>query len=95
LFRMTVTGVRFHDHVLYRSVPGGGGVVLDLERRGYLALDEVAARMWEVLSDTGAVSAVVDSLALEFDVDRAVLAEDVQQFVRTLASRSLVQLPDA
>lgn len=83
-----------HDHVLYRAVDGGGGMLLDLERREYLALDDVAARMWEVLSVTRDVASAVESLALEFDVDRATLEGDVRQFARTLADRSLVRLSD-
>jgi hypothetical protein len=47
--------------------------------------------MWEVLSDTGEVLSVVESLALEFDVERSSLQEDVEQFVQTLADRHLVQ----
>jgi hypothetical protein len=91
---MNCVEVRMHDHVLYRSVSGGGGVLLDLERREYLALDVVAARMWEVLSDTGAVSSVVDALTQEFEVDRASLTEDVAQFVQTLVERRLVHPPN-
>lgn len=66
-------------------------MLLDLDRREYFALDDVAARMWEVLSDTGEVLSVVESLALEFDVERSSLQEDVEQFVQTLADRNLVQ----
>jgi RNase adaptor protein for sRNA GlmZ degradation len=88
---MNATEIRTHDHVLYRSIAGGGGMLLDLDRREYFALDDVAARMWEVLSDTGDVLRVVESLALEFDVERSSLQEDVEQFVQTLADRNLVQ----
>jgi len=87
--------VRMHDHVLYRSVEGGGGVLLDLDRREYLALDDVAARMWEVLSAGGDVAGAIDTLAQEFDVDLATLTADVHQFVRTLADRGLVELSDS
>lgn len=66
-------------------------MLLDLDQREYFALDDVAARMWEVLSDTGDVLRVVESLALEFEVERSSLQEDVEQFVRTLADRHLVQ----
>jgi RNase adaptor protein for sRNA GlmZ degradation len=88
---MSATEIRIHDHILYRSVAGGGGMLLDLDRREYFALDDVAARMWEVLSDTGEVLRVVESLALEFDVERSSLQEDVEQFMQTLADRNLVQ----
>jgi len=87
---MSTTAARPCDHVLYRSVPGTGGVLLDLEGRQYLALDEIAARMWEELAHTGNTSDVVETLALEYDVERAVLEEDVERFVQTLADRDLV-----
>ena len=91
---MDMTAVRIPDHVLYRSIPEGGGVLLDLDHREYFALDDVAARMWEALSDTGAVSGVVERLVLEYDIDRSSLQDDADQFVRTLTERNLVQVSD-
>jgi RNase adaptor protein for sRNA GlmZ degradation len=91
---MNATAVRPHEHVLYRPVPGAGGVLLDLERREYFALDDVAARMWEELSDTGVTSSVVETLAAEYDVERTLLEEDVEQFMRTLVERDLVHLSE-
>lgn len=69
-------------------------MLLDLQRREYYALDDVAARMWEVLSDTGEVSDIVDSLVQEYDVDRASLQDDTDRFVRILTDRRLVHLSD-
>ena len=89
----TIT-IRIPDHVLFRSIPGGGGVLLDLDQREHFALDEVAARMWEVLSDSGTVSKVVQSLALEYDIDRTSLQQDANRFVQSLAERKLVQISD-
>jgi hypothetical protein len=91
---MDTTAVRSPDHVLYRSVHEWGGVLLDLDRREYFALDDVAARMWEVLSETGTVSGIVERLVLEYDVDRPSLQADADLFVRTLAERDLVQIAD-
>jgi RNase adaptor protein for sRNA GlmZ degradation len=92
---MSATAARPCDHVLYRSVPGTGGVLLDLERREYFALDEVAAHMWEELSQTGRISDVVEAIALEYDVERAVLEDDVERFVQTLADSNLVHRTDS
>ena len=89
----TIT-IRIPDHVLYRTVGEGGGVLLDLDRREYFALDDVAARMWEVLSGARTISSVVESLMLEYDVDRTSLQDDADRFVRTLAERNLVHVSD-
>ena len=67
-------------------------MLLDLERREYFALDDIASRMWEELSNTGTALGVVEALAVEYDVDRARLEEDVEQFLQTLADRELVHL---
>ena len=92
MWDMGTTEVRPHDHVLYRSVPGAGGVLLDLERREYYALDDVAARMWEELSGTGRAERVVEVLAQEYDVEAAILEEDVDRFVQRLVESDLVHL---
>ena len=69
-------------------------MLLDLDRREYFALDDVAARMWEVLSGARTISSVVESLMLEYDVDRTSLQDDADRFVRTLAERNLVHVSD-
>ena len=91
---MDTIEIRIPDHVLYRTVREGGGVLLDLDRREYFALDDVAARMWEVLSGARTISSVVESLMLEYDVDRTSLQDDADRFVRTLAERNLVHVSD-
>ena len=91
---METTVVRVPDHVLYRFVPEGGAVLLDLERREYFALDDVAARMWEVLADTGVVADIAEALVLEYDVRRSILLDDADRFVRTLVEQNLIHRVD-
>lgn len=86
--------VTVSEDVLYRSVDGAGGVILDLERREYFALDEVGARFWEEIVACGDTAAAVDHLLGEFDVDRKTLQRDVAEFARDLAARGLFRLAD-
>lgn len=73
------------EGVLYRPVDDRGGILLDLDRRRYFALDTVAARAWEVLATTGSLERTIDVLLGEFDADRDALAHDMaelcQEFV--------------
>jgi hypothetical protein len=76
---------------LYRPVPGAGGVLLDLDRRQFFALDGVATRMWEELMKTGTVDAALHALLAEYDVEPTVLERDLEEFVGTLLDRDLVR----
>jgi hypothetical protein len=90
LIRMSTPTLWIADHVLFRAVPGAGGVLLDLDRRRYFALDEVATFMWRALSETGDPRTVVEALSGEYEADRAMLERDVEEFVGSLAERGWV-----
>lgn len=71
---------------------GGEAVILDPASGRYFGLNEVAARILELVRQPQAVSQIEETLAAEYDVDRARLREDIQGFLATLASRGLVRV---
>lgn len=71
---------------------GGEAVILDPASGRYFGLNEVAARILELVRQPQAVSQIEETLAAEYDVDRARLREDIQGFLTTLASRGLVRV---
>lgn len=67
-------------------------VLLNFDTESYYGLDEVGARMWEVLSQSPTIQAGVDQLLEEFDVDPERLRADVEALVGNLVEGGLVAL---
>ena len=55
------------------------------------ALQGVGLRVWELMDEETSVSAIVDRLEAEYEVERARLQADVDAFVGTLAEKGLLQ----
>ena len=84
--RVTVPG-----HVFTRG-SGGETVLMSLESEQYFALVGAGIRLWEHVSASGGVTVgeLIATMQMEFDVDPAVLRNDVQRMVQELAGRGLV-----
>jgi hypothetical protein len=65
-------------------------VVLDMGRQQYHALDDIGARMWEVLDACSDVGAACERLQGEYDVEPGTLAKDLTAFVAQLIDAGLL-----
>jgi Coenzyme PQQ synthesis protein D (PqqD) len=71
-------------------VVGEESVVLDLASGRYLGMNPVGTRVWELLTTGSTPAAAVSTMLDEFEVDEAVLRNDVSVFVGELLSLGLV-----
>jgi hypothetical protein len=65
-------------------------VVLDLGSSSYLGLDDVAARVWELMKQPRSVEEIELTLVKEYDVDPEQCSRDVRAFLTGLIERGLV-----
>ena len=72
------------------NVTNDGVVLLDIKSGEIFSANIVAARIWERLLAGDAQTAIVESLAAEFDIPRTVIEQDVREFVESLCARALV-----
>jgi hypothetical protein len=77
-----------HD-VVFRDLDGEA-VILDLATGTYFGLNEVGTRVWQLLDEGRDLSQVVETVALEYDADRATIARDVARLIEDLQARRLV-----
>jgi len=70
-------------------------VLLDVAKSSYYGLGPVASRIWTALAEPVLVSAMVDRLLEEYEVDREECERDVLIFLRQLyvAGLLLVRVP--
>jgi hypothetical protein len=83
--------VTIGQEVLFRDL-GGESVALNLTTGKYYGFDEVATRMWALLTEYGRVEDAYNQLLAEYDVEEDRLREDLLDFVDELVSHQLVQV---
>jgi coenzyme PQQ synthesis protein D (PqqD) len=78
---------------LFRELQGET-VLLQLDSGEYFGLDETATRIWQLIVEKGDLAAVEAAMLQEFDVDPAILAQDLSRLVDELRGKKLIELAD-
>lgn len=86
--------LRASDDVAARALDGEA-VLLDLASGTYFGLDEVGARVWELVEAGTTVGALRSALLAEFEVEEHVLAADLAHLLADLEQRGLVRRESA
>ena len=86
----TAAVLRISDHVHFVRMDDQV-IVADMRSGRYLGLDDVGARVWELIRKGAAGEAIVDCLSGEYDVPRGVLERDLQRLFPDLLERRLVE----
>jgi Coenzyme PQQ synthesis protein D (PqqD) len=71
---------------------GGEAAVLDFKRGTYYGLDEVGARIWNLIAEPTIVGEICDALVAEYEVEPEVCERDVIALLGELAVRGLVEI---
>src|SRR5919112_5972761 len=67
-------------------------VILNLDSERYFGLDDVGTRILSVLTNSDSIEAAYESLLGEYDVDHAVLREDLLALIENLLQKGIVQV---
>ena len=83
---------QFKIHPEVRTTPGDedGSVLINLESGKVFSLNGVGARVWTMLQQQLTCDDVLDSLAVEFEVPREQLQDDLEAFLHELECHELV-----
>lgn len=68
--------------------------ILDLKEGVYYGLDEVGARVWELIQTPITVGAIRDSLVEEYDVEPDRCERDVLALLQRLVDQGLIEIVD-
>ena len=86
--------VRVPDGVLISNLQEES-VILNLDSERYFGLDDVGTRILSVLSTSDSIEAACKLLLEEYEVDEAVLREDLLSLIDQLATQGLVIIEGA
>jgi hypothetical protein len=67
-------------------------VMMSVEMGQYYGLDPVGSRVWELIGKPVKVSALIDALLLNYDVDRETCERDVLEFLEQLHEAGILQV---
>ena len=70
----------------------GEMVLLNLDTGIYFGLDAVGTDMWRALQSGCTLGEATDALHLQYDVDAAILREDLLRLVDQLQAKGLLQI---
>jgi hypothetical protein len=83
--------VRIPERITFRRVRDEMAL-LNLETGVYFGLDEIGARMWELLAEHRNLQVVAERMAEEYDVAPAQLREDLLRLTRELIAKGLIEV---
>jgi hypothetical protein len=69
---------------------GNEAMLLDHTGDPYYQLDEVGARLWQLLAENGDFEAAVRQLLTEFEVEEKVLRQELRELLEDMAQADLV-----
>ena len=87
---MPINKVEIGEDVLFQQLQGEV-VLLNMASQRYYGLNEVGARMWELLLESGDVNAVTDRLRETYDADPVTLRSDLERLIEELRSAGLLK----
>jgi hypothetical protein len=85
--------ITFSPDVLFQALKDEA-VLLDMASEQYFSLNELGARMWQLLSENGDTGAVLEQLLLEYEVERAALRRDMAHWIDELVELGLASVDD-
>ena len=69
-------------------------VLLNLDSESYHGLDDVGTRMWQALTSSENIEVAYQKLLADYEVDPALLRQDLDDFVAKMVQRGLLALHD-
>jgi len=84
------TLLRVPDSVLTRTL-GGEMVILNLDAESYFGLNEVGARLMQLVESGATLNAITDQLFDEYEVERGQLENDINAVVTDLIAAGLLE----
>ncbi len=73
---------------------GGEAVVLDPNSGRYYGLNELGARIFDLVRKPRSVERIMDALLQEYDVKESKLKEDLLAFLHEMEQRQLIEITD-
>ncbi|MGA2713901.1 MAG: PqqD family protein [Bryobacteraceae bacterium] len=82
--------VTIADAVLYQELEDEV-VLLNMENQQYYGLNDVGAKMWKSLMESGNIAVAGELLSQTYEIEQAVIRSDLESLVRDLLKAGLLK----
>ena len=82
-----------HDHVVFTDLDGAEGVLVDLNTKQYVLLNETASLIWRDLAKGKSAAEIAREMTLVYDVTIERAQSSVETTVQRFIERDLVRFP--
>jgi len=83
--------VKISNNVLFQQI-NNECVLLDMDSEQYYGLDDIGARMWQVLSENSETEKALTQLLTEYDIDEKTLRQDLLNLITELVNVKLISV---
>ncbi|HEY9000084.1 MAG TPA: PqqD family protein [Mucilaginibacter sp.] len=83
--------VKISNNVLFQHI-NNECVLLDMDSEQYYGLDDIGARMWQLLSEDGDTGKALTLLLAEYDIDEKTLRQDLFNLITELGNVKLISV---
>ena len=70
----------------------GEVVLMSIENSDYYGFEKILSRIWEIIEKPIAISALIDQLIQEYDVERAECESDVTNILNEMLAEKLISV---
>ncbi|HTI60182.1 PqqD family protein [Mucilaginibacter sp.] len=81
--------VKISDNVLFQQI-NNECVLLDMDSEQYFGLNDVGARIWQILSEDGDTEKALSQLLAEYETDEITLRSDMVNLLTELGNEKLI-----
>lgn len=81
--------VKISDNVLFQQI-NNECVLLDMDSEQYFGLNDVGARIWQILSENGDTEKALSQLLAEYETDEITLRTDMVNLLTELGNEKLI-----
>jgi hypothetical protein len=81
--------VKISDNVLFQQI-NNECVLLDMDSEQYFGLNDVGARIWQILSEDGDTEKALSQLLAEYEADEITLRSDMVNLLTELGNEKLI-----
>jgi len=83
--------VKISSNVLFQQI-NNECVLLDMDSEQYYGLDDIGARMWQILSENSETEKALTQLLTEYDIDENTLRQDLLNLITELGNVKLISV---
>jgi ornithine carbamoyltransferase len=81
--------VKISDHILFQEI-AEEFVLLNMETEKYYGLDEVGAKVWEILKEEEETDKLINMLLMEYNVDEQTLRNHIAILFESMKSENIL-----